>query len=106
MLDFGGWPIWLTVIRRLLTVLVMAGLGLHAYVQYRRGGRQMLTPERWLFLLFSAVFLFASVANLVAATLAVQYHSRRGPLNFGIFSLLLFVVYFVFAHRAYRRERF
>lgn len=86
-------------------MLILAGFGVHAYVQYRRRGR-LLTPERWLYFSFSVVFLFAVVINAILAALAVGLELRYGPFNTGIFSLLVFILYLIFAGGAMRRTRF
>ncbi|MBI2842290.1 MAG: hypothetical protein HYX78_02710 [Armatimonadetes bacterium] len=104
MLDFSHWPIWATVLRRAVMLLILAAFGLHAYVQYRRCGDKLLAPERWVFIAFSLIFLFGTVVNLVAARLAIQ-NIKQGPFNFSSFSLLILVLYLIFAGGVARRKR-
>jgi hypothetical protein len=86
-------------------MLVLGGSGLHAYVQYRRRGRKMPTSERWIYGSFSLVMLFGTLASFGALILAVMYDRMRGPFDFGLFSLLIFLVYVVFLLGATRRAR-
>ena len=105
MIDFSTLPLWATIAKRVITVLILAAFGVHAYVQYRRRGK-LLAPERWLYLSFSIVLLFAVVVNSVMAVIAAKTDLRQGPFNTGIFSLLVFILYLIFAGGAMRRARF
>ena len=94
------------MLRRALVLLILAALGVHAYVQYRRRGASLLTPERWIFLAFSLIFLFGTVANFGAAMLALKVNIKQGPFGFSNFSLLILVLYLIFSVGVARRMRF
>jgi len=105
-MDASGWPIWAVVVKRAVTILVLALFGLHAYVQWRRRGEKIPGAERLVFLAFAVAFLFAVVANFDALQLAVKLGIKKGPFNFGLLSLLLSILYMIFAVRVARRARF
>lgn len=105
MLDFSSLPLWATVIKRVLTVLIMLAFGLHSYVQYRRRGGQTPAPERWVFFVFSIAMLFGVVVNIDMLVMAAKLDVKQGPYNTGVFSLLVFMLYVVFAGGIGRRKR-
>lgn len=106
MLGNVGLEVWAVIAKRVITLLVLAACGLHAYVQYKRRGSKLPTPERWLFLAFSLVFLFGTVANFGAATLTAKVGTTEGPFNFGEFSLLIAVLYVIIGFGLRQRRRY
>ena len=97
-------PLWGVILKRVVTLLVIAVLGVHAYVQYRRRGHTMLTPERWIFFSFSVAMLFVVIANFITIVLACKLDMKKGPFNTGIFSLLVFLLYLVYIGGHTRRR--
>ena len=106
MLDLAGWPIWATILRRVVTLVVLALCGVHAYVRYRQPGGRLAVPERWAFFAFSLILLFGAMANLRASLLAARQGIERGPFNTGVFSLLVCLLYLIFAAGVSRRIRY
>jgi hypothetical protein len=111
LLNMFGMHVWgavatSVIIKRVIPLLVLAACGVHAYVQYKRRGDKMPTPERWMFLAFSFVFLFGTVANFGAAVLSWKVGSTRGPFAYGGFSLLIALLYLVFSVGVGQRRRF
>lgn len=84
---------------------MLATCGLHAYVQYKRRGTKLHASERWLFLAFSLILLFGTVANFAALALVAKEGGRGGPFNFGVFSLLIAVLYLVVNFGISQRRR-
>jgi hypothetical protein len=106
LLEFAGWPMWATILRRVVTLVVLALCGAHAYARYRRPGGKVAVPQRWAYLAFLLIFLFGVIANLLAVFLAARRGIQQGPLNTGIFSLLLFLLYLAFAAGVGRRTHY
>ena len=106
MLTLAGLPLWAVLIKRLITLLVLAACGLHAYVQYKRRGTKLHASERWLFLAFSLILLFGTVANFAALALAIKAGAKGGPFNFGVFSLLIAVLYLIVNFGISQRRRY
>lgn len=103
-LDFNTLPLWATILKRIMVILILSAFGLHAYVQYKRGVK-LSTPERWVFISFSAAMMFAVIVNTASIAFAAKLDLRKGPFNIGIFSLLLFVIYIIFTGGVIRRRR-
>lgn len=107
MLDWSDLPLWVTILKRVVTLLIFALFGIHAYVQYRiRGYQKTPAPERWVFFAFSLILLFGIIVNFVAAVLAATHDIKQGPLNYGTFSLLMFLLYVVFAFGVAGHKRY
>lgn len=106
MLNWADLPVWATILKRVITLVILAMFGIHAYVQYRVRGGKAPAPERWVFLGFSVILLFGIVVNFVAAIIAAKHDIKQGPVNYGTFSLLVFVLYLVFTFGVARRTRF
>ncbi|MEN6371110.1 MAG: hypothetical protein ABFD64_03770 [Armatimonadota bacterium] len=104
VINFDTLPLWATILKRILVILILTALGLHAYVQYKRQTR-MSTPERWAFLAFSVVMMFGVIVNVVSIAFAAKLNLRKGPYNFGSFSLFLFIIYLIFAGGITHRKR-
>ncbi len=106
MLDYAGLPVWAVLAKRVITLLALAMCGLHAHVQYKRRGKMLNPSERWLFFVFSILFLFGTVANFGAATLTWKIGTKSGPFNYGEFSLLMALLYMTFNFGVGLRRRF
>lgn len=52
------------------------------------------------------MLMVAVLANIASAILAAELDLRQGPYNTGIFSLLLFILYIIFAGGVGHRTRF
>lgn len=105
MLHSVDLPLWATILKRVLTILVLGGAGLHAYVRYRMRVHRPPVSERWVFWSFSVVLLFGALASFGALMLAILYNRSKGPFDFGLFSLLIFLVYIVVVSGMTRRAR-
>ncbi|MEN6520412.1 MAG: hypothetical protein ABFD46_04575 [Armatimonadota bacterium] len=103
-LNFDTLPLWATILKRILVILILTALGLHAYVQYKRQTR-MTVPERWAFLAFSVMMLFGVIVNTASIAFAAKLNLRKGPYNFGSFSLFLFIIYLIFVGGITHRRR-
>jgi hypothetical protein len=106
VLDYTSLPEWAVLAKRVITLLVLAMCGLHAYVQYRRRGRKLNTSERSLFFTFSLIFLFGTAVNFGAAAMTWKVGAKSGPFNYGEFSLLIALLYMCFNFGVGLRRRF
>ncbi len=107
MVDFGrrrrlelirgaDWPLWAVILERALTLLVLAALGIHAFVQYRRRDKKMATPQRWVFLSFAVALGCTAAVNFAMILLALGLTIKRGPFNTGMLSLTMFILYIIY----------
>lgn len=103
--ELAAHDLWFTLLKRVITLLLLASFGVHAYVQFRRRS-QVPTPERWIFFTFSIALLFGVGANFIAIVLAAKLDILQGPFGTGMFSLLLFFLYLIFAAGVTRRVRY
>ncbi len=58
-----GSPEWLHGVRLAGAFLLTAGCGIHAYSQHKREAAAAISPRKWMYWLYSVVFIGASAAN-------------------------------------------
>lgn len=106
-MNLADMPLWATVLERAITLIILTGLAMHAYKQYRVQGSKMLVSRRCAFFMFCSIFIFGAAANSVAIMSAIEFNKWQGPYNYGMFSMLMSVIYLVFLGRVtYRGVRF
>ena len=105
LFDIAHLPIGAVILYRIVVVLILGAMGVHAYLQYRRKRSRITEPERWALLGFTFVLAIASIFNLYPLFRVLKYGDKQGPFNFGVFSLLIFVLYIIFASGVKRRTR-
>ncbi len=97
--------IWELVIKRGLAILVLASFGIHAYVQYRRRGKETPTPRRWVYFSFSLTLAFAVVVNMAMLILAVRCGIKGSQFKTGVFSFMIFMLYLIYASNITQRAQ-
>lgn len=95
-------PEWVQAVRLLLTFLVTAAAGVHAFYLFQTAGEQrqkssagesLAVRLRWIFLLYAGLFLFVSVLNFSYLLITVALKYPGGPFKLGTLSLILVVSY-------------
>ena len=79
----------------LLSFLVSAGLGVHAYYHHRRESSKMVSARRWIFGLYAGAFLLASVAAYVQFLTAILVGSPKQPIHVFYATVVILVSYSV-----------
>lgn len=94
MLDPSQWPEWLHVVRLVSAVLLTAALGVHAYGSHVRETAAAVSSRRWVYWLYSAVFLAATVANFTQLYVTLVFRSyTEASFHLGYGTLLLALSY-------------
>lgn len=94
MLDTGNWPNWVQNVRLVGTLLLTAGFGVHAYLQHRAQANEAVSPRRWMYWLYAAVFALAGVANFAKLCVTIVFGNyERSSFHLGYSTLLVIVSY-------------
>ncbi len=94
MLDAAHWPFWLHIVRLSGTFVITVLLGIHAYDCHIRESVQAVSPRKWMYWLYSMVFLLASLANFAQLCITSQFETFDRPtFHLGYSTLLLVLSY-------------
>ncbi len=94
MLKSTDLPHWLHIIRLLAAFLLTAGLGIHAYYQHRQEAIEAVSPRKWMYWIYSMVFLGASLANFLQLCVTLVFSDyERSSFHIGYFTVLLMLSY-------------
>ncbi len=94
MLDTGTWPGWLQALRLMFAFLLTAGFGFHAFYQHRQEALDAISPRKWMYWIYSMVFLAASAANFTQFCVTVVFQSyEKATFHLGYSTLLLVLSY-------------
>lgn len=94
MLDPRHWPDWLQAARLLFTFVLTAGFGIHAYNAHKQESVEAVSPRKWMYWLYAAVFLVASVANFTQLVITLVFQSyEKASFHLGYSTLLLILSY-------------
>lgn len=102
MISASALPTWFHILRLLVTFFLCAGCGVHAYACFKT---HLLVARRWLFWLYSMLFLMTALAIFVYLMIAVQMRDySKGPFALGMFSVLLIFSYFTLTYGVGKRK--
>ena len=88
------FPEWADAVRLLIAFLLTAGLGIHAYYQHRRESVEAISPRKWMYWIYAAVFLVASAANFSQLCVTMVFRNyEKASFHLGYFTLLLMLSY-------------
>ena len=105
MFSPGQWPAWVHVFRLLFAFLLTAVLGIHAYSQHKREAVEAISPRKWMYWLYSAVFLLASVANFAQLCVTIVFQNyEKASFHLGSSTLLLALSYVALLAGVQRRS--
>ncbi len=94
MLDWNDYPQWFQLLRLTASFLLTAGLGTHAYYLHRREFVEAISPRKWMFWIYSMVFLVASLANFLQLCVTMVFGDyQKSVFHIGYFTVLLMLSY-------------
>jgi len=105
VLDPANWPDWFQALRLLVAFVLTAGFGLHAYYQHRQESIEAVSPRKWMYWMYSMVFLLASTATFaqLCVTLVFRDYSKA-PFHLGYSTVVLVLSYLALMGGARRRH--
>lgn len=90
----GIWPEWFHGLRLLGAFLLTAGFGIHAYYRHKQEAAEAVSPRKWMYWLYSVVFLGASAANFTKLCVVIVFSGCGRPsFQLGYSTLLLVLSY-------------
>lgn len=94
MFDPAHWPNWLQIARLFGTFALTVGFGIHAYDCHVREADEAVSPRKWMYWLYSMVFLVASAANFAQFCVTLEFQSySKASFHLGYATLLLVLSY-------------
>jgi len=94
LLNVTHFPDWTQAVRLLVAFLLTAGFGIHAYYQHRQEAVEAVSPRKWMYWIYSMVFLAASAANFTQLCVTVVFRNyEKASFHLGYFTLLLMLSY-------------
>ena len=94
MLDPSHWPDWLQAARLLVAFVVTAALGIHAYNAHVLESVEAVSPRKWMYWLYSMVFLAAGVANFTQLVITLVFRNyEKAGFHLGYSTMLLALSY-------------
>lgn len=87
-------PDSIQALRLLAAFLITAGLGVHAFHQHKQEAVEAVSPRKWMYWIYSVVFLVASAACFTQLCVTVVFRDyTRAPFHLGFSTLLLVLSY-------------
>ena len=97
-------PEWLLIWRLFFTFLLTAGLGIHAFYQHKQEASEIVSPRRWMYWLYSVVFLVVCATNFTQFCVTLVFrHYEKSSFHIGYSTLLLMLSYFAVLAGARRK---
>jgi len=93
--NVGAWPGWFYFLRLFFACLITAGFGIHAHYRHRQEANEIVSPRKWMYWIYSMVFLAACAANFTQlCTTMVFQNYTQASFHLGYFTALLLLSYF------------
>lgn len=94
MFNVENWPSWYQALRLLFAFLLTAGFGIHAYYQHKHEAVEAVSPRKWMYWLYSMVFLVASAANFAQLCVTLVFSNyQKASFHLGTSTFLLVLSY-------------
>ncbi len=94
MFKVSHFPDWVHAVRLLAAFLLTAVFGIHAFYQHKREAFEAASPRRWMYWIYSVVFLGVSAANFTQLCITVVFRDyEKASFHLGYFTLLLILSY-------------
>lgn len=95
---FATSPDWLQAVRLLVTFVLTACLGAHAFYRFRALSGSG-SPKLWAFLMYSLAFVFSSALHFVSLliTVATRAYGPIPQISLGPFTIALLITYAAFS---------
>lgn len=105
MFDPAHWPDWFQAIRLMVAFFITAGLGIHAYYQHKQEAVEAVSPRKWMYWMYSVVFLVASTATFAQLCVTVVFRNySKAPFHLGYSTLVLALSYLALMGGVRRRR--
>jgi hypothetical protein len=94
--DASRWPDWFEAARLLVAFALTAAFGIHAYNAHVQESVQAVSPRKWMYWLYSMVFLVAGVANFTQLMITLVFRNyEKAGFHLGYSTMLLAFSYAV-----------
>jgi len=105
VLNPTNWPDWFQAARLLLAFGLTAALGIHAYNAHVLESVQAISPRKWMYWLYSMVFLLTGVANFTQFAITVVFRNyEKASFHLGYSTMLLALSYLALLAGARRKS--
>lgn len=92
--ESSHWPNWVQTAELLAAFALTAGFGIHAYSSHKLESDEAVSPRKWMYWLYSMVFLVASVANFAQLCIATMFREYgKASFHLGYTTVLLSLSY-------------
>jgi len=106
LFDPTKWPDWFQIVRLLCAFALTAGFGIHAYNAHKQEIVEVVSPRKWMYWLYSMVFLVASIANFTQLCITLIFRNyEKASFHLG-YSTLLLVLSYIALLAGVRRKTF
>ena len=94
MPNVAHFPNWVQVLRLLVAFALTAGFGIHAYYQHKQESIEAVSPRKWMYWLYSMVFLVGCGAIFMQLCVTMVFRNyATASFHVGYFTLLLMLSY-------------
>lgn len=91
--------------RLLFAFLLTAAFGVHAYYQHKQEAVEAVSPRKWMYWIYSMVFLVLSLASFTQFCVTVAFRSyEKASFHLGYTTLLLALSYLALLAGVRRRS--
>ena len=82
------------MLRLLVAFLLTATLGIHAFRQHKQEAVEAISPRKWMYWIYAAVFLITSTACFTQLCVTIVFRDyARAPFHLGYSTMLLVLSY-------------
>ena len=94
VLDPTHWPDWFQAARLFVAFALTAAFGIHAYGAHVRESVEAVSPRKWMYWLYSMVFLVAALANFTQLVITLVFRNyEKAGFHLGYSTMLLILSY-------------
>lgn len=92
--DPATWMSWFHPLRLCFSFLLTASFGIHAYYQHKQESVQAVSPRKWMYWIYSMVFLAVGAANFTQLCVTLVFGIYERPsFHLGYSTMLLVLSY-------------
>jgi cell division protein FtsW (lipid II flippase) len=92
--NVSSFPEWAHALRLFIAFLLTAGFGIHAFYQHKQEAIEAVSPRKWMYWIYSVVFLGASSINFMQLCVTMVFRNyQKASFHLGYFTLLLMLSY-------------
>jgi len=99
------WPDWIHYLKLVAAFLLTVGLGAHAYYWHKKEALTGVSTRKWMYWLYSIVFLAAGTANFTKLCVTAAFRDyEKSSFHLGYLTLLLALSYLALQTGVRRRS--